>query len=63
MNGYSQTVAAQKIGADMVQISKWERGVLRPGMKKAWKISQATDGAVPVEAWMMERRNGDRRTG
>lgn len=49
--GISQNDAASLIGVDFVQLSKYERGVARPGLDRAVRIQDVTRGLVPVESW------------
>ena len=46
----TQPQAAERLGLNLVQVSKLERGAT-PGLRNALKIAKGTSGAVPVEAW------------
>lgn len=52
--GISQSKASALIDVDMVQLSKYERGVARPGLDRAVRIQEITKGLVPVDAWAAE---------
>lgn len=49
----TQVEAAARLGIDFVTLSKFERGKLRPGLERAVRIADATDGEVPVESWVV----------
>lgn len=49
--GLTQEEAGRLIGVDLVRVSKFERGALRPGRRNAGRIEQATRGVVPVTSW------------
>ncbi len=44
--GWSQGQLAQKIGADLQRISKYERGVIWPTMELTVKMAEAFDVSV-----------------
>lgn len=49
--GLTQAQVAERIGSDFVQVSKFERGVCRPGRTNANRIAEVSEGLVPAESW------------
>jgi len=45
---------ADRIGVDQSVLSRFCRGLARPGLDKAVAIERATDGAVPASYWVDE---------
>lgn len=45
---------AETIGVDQSVLSRFCRGLARPGLDKAVAIERATDGAVPASYWVDE---------
>lgn len=52
--GFTQFKAAIHLEIDPSPLSKYERGEKRPGRVLAVRISERSDGAVPVDAWDKE---------
>jgi DNA-binding transcriptional regulator YdaS (Cro superfamily) len=44
---------AALIGRDRTMVSKLRRGILRPTLDVAAAIEAATEGAVPMQAWVV----------
>jgi DNA-binding XRE family transcriptional regulator len=53
-NGRRQQDAADLIGIDLARYNAFEHDRARPGLDWAFKIADATDGAVPAECWAKE---------
>lgn len=49
---------ADLIGVDQSVLSRFCRGLARPGLDKAVAIERATDGAVPAAYWVDEPQAG-----
>jgi transcriptional regulator with XRE-family HTH domain len=49
--GLSQHQAAEILGIDLMTLSRYERGVVRPNLERALEFAVRTDGEVPVESW------------
>jgi transcriptional regulator with XRE-family HTH domain len=45
---------ADRIGVDQSVLSRFCRGLARPGLDNAVAIERATDGAVPASYWVDE---------
>lgn len=52
--GMTQSEFAAKIGADVSVVSRFARGLARPGLDLAVKIERVTRRAVPVEIWLRD---------
>jgi len=49
--GISQREAADRIGVDMMQFSKYERGLHKPNRPRSNRIEEVTQGHCPSTAW------------
>jgi len=49
--GISQHAFAAKVSVDQSIISRIEAGPTRPGLALAFRIEEATEGAVPASCW------------
>lgn len=54
--GWTQGEVARRIEVDQAAVSKWERGVVSPGLKAAIGIAKISRGRVPVGAWTEEAK-------
>lgn len=50
--GITQSQFADQISTDSSVVSRFVRGLARPGLDLAFKIEAVTDGAVPAEMWV-----------
>lgn len=51
-NNIARREFAEQIGVDQSVLSRFCRGLARPGLDKAVAIERATDGAVPAAYWV-----------
>jgi DNA-binding XRE family transcriptional regulator len=52
----AQQDAAKAVGLDPCSYNRFERGGEVPGLKRAHRIAEATNGAVPIKAWVEAAR-------
>jgi DNA-binding transcriptional regulator YdaS (Cro superfamily) len=50
--GISQKAFASSIGVDPSVVSRFVKGTAKPGMPVAFKIEDATGGAVSARSWL-----------
>lgn len=53
-NNIARREFADRIGVDQSVLSRFCRGLARPGLDKAVAIERATDGSVPASYWVDE---------
>lgn len=51
--GLSQQAASALIGVSQNTWSDWESGAKQPRISAGLKIAEVTEGAVPIESWLL----------
>lgn len=54
--GLKQAEACVLVSLDPQTYNGIEHGRITPGLKRAYAIERGTDGAVPVQSWMVDDR-------
>lgn len=59
--GITQTEFARSAGIPTPMICQWLSGKRRPGLKNAFAIERATNGAIPASYWTTDAANDNQR--
>jgi transcriptional regulator with XRE-family HTH domain len=51
----TQTQFSRRFGIANSQVSNWLHGNRRPSLDAAFRLEDATDGAIPARAWMKKK--------